>query len=111
MTAFPAIVADEAGPATLRQLTDEQLPEGDVTVAVQWSSLNYKDGLAVTGKGKIIRNYPMICGIDLAGTVEASDSSSWQVGDEGVVTGWGLTQKAPGGFTQRQRLQSAWLVR
>jgi acrylyl-CoA reductase (NADPH) len=72
--------------------------------------LNYKDGLAVTGKGKIIRSFPMVCGIDLAGTVEASDSSSWQVGDEVVVTGWGLSETAPGGYTQKQRLRSEWLV-
>src|SRR4051794_6465898 len=111
MTAFPAIAATEPGPASLQELTDDKLPDGDVTVAVQWSSLNYKDGLAVTGKGKIIRSYPMICGIDLAGTVEASDSSSWQVGDEVVVTGWGLSETAPGGFTQRQRLRSEWLGR
>ena len=111
MTAFPAIVATEPGPASLQELTEDNLPDGDVTVAVQWSSLNYKDGLAVTGKGKIIRNYPMVCGIDLAGTVEASDSSSWQVGDEVVVTGWGLSETAPGGFTQRQRVRSEWLVR
>jgi acrylyl-CoA reductase (NADPH) len=111
MTAFPAIVATEPGPASLQELTEDNLPDGDVTVAVEWSSLNYKDGLAVTGKGKIIRSYPMICGIDLAGTVEASDSSSWQVGDEVVVTGWGLSETAPGGFTQRQRLRSEWLVR
>ena len=111
MTAFPAIVATEPGPASLQELTEDKLPDGDVTVAVQWSSLNYKDGLAVTGKGKIIRNYPMVCGIDLSGTVETSDSSSWQVGDEVVVTGWGLSETAPGGFTQRQRLRSEWLVR
>src|SRR5256885_14740549 len=104
MTAFPAIVADEAGPATLRQLTDDQLPDGDVTVAVRYSSLNYKDGLAVSGKGKIIRSHPMVCGIDLAGTVEASDSSSWQVRDEGVVTGWGLSRTAPGGVSQGTRM-------
>src|SRR3954453_3800256 len=111
MTAFPAIAATEPGPASLQELTDDKLPDGDVTVAVQWSSLNYKDGLAVTGKGKIIRSFPMVCGIDLAGTVEASDSPSWQVGDEVVVTGWGLSETAPGGFTQRQRLRSEWLGR
>src|SRR3954463_3340782 len=111
MSAFTAIVATEPGPATLQELTDDQLPDGDVTVAVRYSSLNYKDGLAVTGKGKIIRSYPMVCGIDLAGTVEASDSSSWQVGDEVVVTGWGLSETAPGGYTQRQRLRSEWLGR
>lgn len=110
MTAFPAIVAEEPGPASLRDLTDEQLPDGDVTVAVRYSSLNYKDGLAVTGKGKIIRSFPMVCGIDLAGTVEASDSPDWKAGDEVVVTGWGLSETAPGGYTQRQRVKSEWLV-
>ena len=111
MSAFSAIVATEPGPATLQELTDDQLPEGDVTVAVRYSSLNYKDGLAVTGKGKIIRNYPMICGIDLAGTVESCDSSSFQPGDDVIVTGWGLSETAPGGYTQRQRLKSEWLVK
>ena len=111
MSAFPAIVATEPGPATLQELTDDQLPDGDVTVAVRYSSLNYKDGLAVTGKGKIIRNFPMVCGIDLAGTVESSDSSSFSPGDDVVVTGWGLSETAPGGYTQKQRLKSDWLVK
>jgi len=111
MSAFPAIVATEPGPATLQELTDDQLPDGDVTVAVRYSSLNYKDGLAVTGKGKIIRSFPMVCGIDLAGTVESSESSSFQPGDDVVVTGWGLSETAPGGYTQRQRLKSEWLVK
>jgi acrylyl-CoA reductase (NADPH) len=111
MSAFPAIVATEPGPATLQELTDDQLPEGDVTVAVRYSSLNYKDGLAVSGKGKIIRSFPMVCGIDLAGTVEASDSSSFQAGDDVIVTGWGLSETAPGGYTQKQRVKSEWLVK
>jgi len=111
MSAFSAIVANEPGPATLQELTDDQLPDGDVTVAVRYSSLNYKDGLAVTGKGKIIRSFPMVCGIDLAGTVESSDSPSFQPGDDVVVTGWGLSETAPGGYTQRQRLKSDWLVK
>src|SRR5207302_2111605 len=111
MSAFPAIVATEPGPATLQELTDDQLPDGDVNVAVRYSSLNYKDGLAVTGKGKIIRSFPMVCGIDLAGTVESSESSSFQPGDDVVVTGWGLSETAPGGYTQRQRLKSEWLVK
>lgn len=110
MSAFSAVVAPEPGPASLQQLTDEQLPDGDVTVAVKYSSLNYKDGLAVTGKGKIIRSYPMVCGIDLAGTVEASDSPAWKPGDDVVVTGWGLSESAPGGYTQRQRVKAEWLV-
>ena len=111
MTTFSAIAAAEPGPASLQELTDDQLPDGDVTVAVQYSSLNYKDGLAVTGKGKIIRSFPMICGIDLAGTVEASESADWKPGDDVVVTGWGLSETAPGGYTQRQRVRSEWLVR
>jgi acrylyl-CoA reductase (NADPH) len=111
VTTFRAIVASEPGPATLQELTDADLPEGDVTIAVQHSSLNYKDGLAVTGKGKIIRSYPMICGIDLAGTVEASDAADLKPGDEVLVTGWGLSEAHPGGFTQRQRVQSAWVTR
>ena len=69
MTAVPAFVATEPGPATLQDLDESALPDGDVTVAVRYSSLNYKDGLAVSGKGKIIRSYPLVCGIDLAGTV------------------------------------------
>ena len=111
MSAFPAIVATEPGPASLQELTDDQLPEGDVTVAVKFSSLNYKDGLAVSGKGKIIRSFPMVCGIDLAGTVEASDSSSFKPGDDVVVTGWGLSETSPGGYTQKQRVKSDWLVK
>ena len=111
MSTFTAIAAAEAGPASLQQLSDSDLPEGDVTVGVQWSSLNYKDGLAVTGKGKIIRSFPMVCGIDLAGVVEQSDSPDWAAGDEVLVTGWGLSESHPGGFTQRQRVRSQWLTR
>jgi putative YhdH/YhfP family quinone oxidoreductase len=111
VSTFPAIVVDGPGPASLRELTDDDLPEGDVTVAVSYSSLNYKDGLAVTGRGKIARTFPMVCGIDLVGTVEASDAPAWRAGDEVVVTGWGLSETHPGGFTRRQRVKSEWLVR
>jgi acrylyl-CoA reductase (NADPH) len=111
VSTFSAIVASEPGPAALTQLSDDDLPAGDVTVAVTHSSLNYKDGLAVTGKGKVIRSFPMVCGIDLAGTVESSDSPEWQVGDEVLVTGWGLAETHPGGYTQRQRVRSEWLTR
>lgn len=111
MSSFSALVATEPGPATLTELTDDKLPDGDVTVAVAYSSLNYKDGLAVTGKGKVIRNYPMVCGIDLAGTVESSDSPDWRPGDDVIVTGWGLSELYPGGYTQRQRVRSEWLTR
>ncbi len=109
----PAIVATEvdgASRGTLAQLTDADLPDGDVTVAVRYSSLNYKDGLAVSGAGRIVRSFPLVCGIDLAGTVETSDSSDWKPGDEVIVTGWGLSETHPGGYTQRQRVRSQWLV-
>jgi acrylyl-CoA reductase (NADPH) len=106
-----AIVAAEPGPAALAELSDADLPDGDVTVAVSHSSLNYKDGLAVTGSGRIARAYPMVCGIDLAGVVEASDSPDWRAGDEVLVTGWGLSETHPGGYTQRQRVRSEWLTR
>ena len=111
MSTFRAVAASEAGPASLVEHTDADLGEGDVTVAVAYSSLNYKDGLAVTGKGKIVRSYPMIAGIDLAGVVEASDSPDWKPGDEVLVTGWGLSETRSGGFTQRQRVRSEWLTR
>lgn len=110
MTTFPAIVVPEPGPGSLSQLSETDLPEGDVTVAVSYSSLNYKDGLAVTGKGKVIRNFPMVCGIDLAGSVETSSSAEWAPGDEVVITGWGLSEQYPGGYTQRQRVRSEWLT-
>jgi acrylyl-CoA reductase (NADPH) len=110
MGAWSAIVVDESESGRLRSLSEDDLPEGDVTVRVAYSSLNYKDGLAVTGKGRIVRRFPMVCGIDLAGTVEESSSPAWQPGDEVVATGWGLSETHPGGYTQRQRLRSEWLV-
>jgi putative YhdH/YhfP family quinone oxidoreductase len=108
---FQAIVAPEPGPAALCELTDADLPDGDVTVAVSHSSLNYKDGLVVTGTGRVARSHPMVCGIDLAGVVESSDSPQWQTGDEVLVTGWGLSESHPGGYTERQRVRSEWLTR
>ena len=69
MESFPAIIVTEGASATLSEVPESALPEGDVTVDVHWSSLNYKDGLAVTGKGRVVRSFPMVCGIDLAGTV------------------------------------------
>ncbi|MST33018.1 acryloyl-CoA reductase [Acidimicrobiaceae bacterium USS-CC1] len=105
-----AVVSTGQGPAQLTELDDEDLPDGDVTVDVAYSSLNYKDGLAVTGRGRIVRRPPLVCGIDLAGTVAESASPDWSPGDEVVVTGWGLSETHPGGYTERQRLRSAWLV-
>lgn len=110
MSTFRAVVADEGSPAALRELTDADLPEGDVTIAVSRSSLNYKDGLAVTGRGRIARSFPMVCGIDLAGVVESSDSPAFTAGDEVLVTGWGLSETHPGGFTEKQRVRAEWVV-
>ena len=106
------LTQDDAGKtvAGIRRLGDADLPEGDVLVAVDYSSLNYKDGLAITGKGKIVRTWPMVPGVDLAGTVLQSDSSDYAAGDKVVLTGWSVGEKYWGGYSQRQRVQSKWLV-
>ncbi|HLX86982.1 MAG TPA: MDR family oxidoreductase [Acidimicrobiales bacterium] len=111
VSAIVAREVDGKSKGELVELPDDDLPEGDVTVAVQYSSLNYKDGLAVTGKGRIVRHFPLVCGIDLAGTVESSDSKAFSPGDEVLVTGWGLSESHPGGYTQRQRVRSEWVTR
>jgi acrylyl-CoA reductase (NADPH) len=97
--------------ATLAPLDDSQLPAGEVTVRVEYSSLNFKDALAVTGRGAIVKKWPLVPGIDLAGVVEHSDDPAWQSGDRVVVNGWGLGETHWGGFAQRARLASAWLLR
>jgi acrylyl-CoA reductase (NADPH) len=111
VSAIVATEVDGSSRGALTELADDDLPEGDVTLAVKYSSLNYKDGLAVTGKGRIVRRFPMVCGVDMAGVVEESASDAWQPGDEVLVTGWGLSESHPGGFTQRQRVRSEWVVR
>lgn len=111
---FNALVLDKTDDdvaADVRALEEAQLPEGDVLVRVVYSSLNYKDGLAVTGKGKVIRgDYPFVPGIDLAGTVETSESGDYAPGDEVIVTGWGIGEETWGGYAQKQRVRSEWLV-
>jgi acrylyl-CoA reductase (NADPH) len=110
---FRAIVATETdGTVTgrLTTLSDTDLPEGDVVVDVAYSSLNYKDGLSVTGRGRVARRFPMVCGVDLVGSVRQSDSPGFKEGQSVLVTGYGLSETHPGGFTQRQRLRSEWLV-
>lgn len=94
----------------LKDMTTDELPEGEVTVQVAYSTLNYKDGLAVTGRAKIARTLPMIGGIDLAGTVESSASPEYTPGDKVLVNGWGLSESHAGGYTQKQRLKAGWLV-
>jgi acrylyl-CoA reductase (NADPH) len=96
--------------STIQQLCNDDLPEGDVLLAVDYSSLNYKDGLAITGKGKIVRQWPLVPGIDLAGSVLESSSADYQAGDRVVLTGWSVGEKYWGGYSQRQRVQSKWLV-
>jgi acrylyl-CoA reductase (NADPH) len=93
------------------QYTPDQLMPGDVTIRVSHSSVNYKDGLAVTGKGPIIRQFPLIPGIDLAGKVISSSHPRWKAGDDVVLGGWGVGEGHHGGFAQMARVNGDWLVR
>jgi len=93
------------------ELTDADLMEGDVTVAVEHSTVNYKDGLAITGKGPIIRKFPLIPGIDLAGRVLRSEDSRFQVGDRVVLNGYGLGEAHHGGYAERAQVRGDWLIR
>jgi len=111
---FAALVlreGDDGPTGAIEQLTDADLPDGDVAVAIEYSSLNYKDGMALTGAGRIVRNYPMVPGIDLTGTVIASESSDFVVGDNVISTGFRVGEQFWGGYSQRQRLRSEWLVK
>lgn len=102
---------DDAGyRATLAELDEVQLPEGDVTVQVDYSTLNYKDGLAITGKSPVVRKFPMVAGIDLAGTVEASDNPAFKAGDRVLLNGWGVGETHWGGLAQKARLNGDWLI-
>ena len=96
--------------ASVQTLDESRQPEGDVTVDVHWSSLNYKDALAITGKGKIIRNFPMIPGIDFAGTVRTSEDPRFHAGQEVVLTGWGVGENHWGGLAEQARVKGDWLV-
>ncbi|MDU9395287.1 MDR family oxidoreductase [Pseudomonas sp. zfem003] len=96
--------------ATLAELDEAQLPAGEVTVKVDYSTLNYKDGLAITGKGPVVRSFPMVAGIDLAGTVEASDSPVFKAGDKVLLNGWGVGETHWGGLAQKARLKADWLI-
>jgi acrylyl-CoA reductase (NADPH) len=96
--------------ATISQVDESQLPEGNVKIDVKYSSLNYKDGLAITGKGKIIRNFPMVPGIDLSGVVSQSDDPRYKEGDEVVLTGWGVGENHWGGMAEKASLNGDWLV-
>ncbi len=103
--------ADDGPPSlTIDDVPDERLPEGDVTVAVEYSTINYKDGLAITGAAPVVQSYPMVPGVDFAGTVLSSDSEGVKVGDRVVLNGWGVGEKHWGGLAERARVPGEWLT-
>ena len=111
---FKAIVIDKTESGQTVRLTDfdeKDLMDGDVTVRVEWSTVNYKDGLALTGKSPVVRRFPMIAGIDFAGTVESSSHPSWKPGDKVILNGWGLGETHLGAYAQKARVKGDWLVR
>jgi acrylyl-CoA reductase (NADPH) len=112
---FRALVIDKAADGTLSQsvktLEDDQLPEGDVTIRVDYSTLNYKDGLCMHGQGGLVRNYPHVPGVDFSGTVEVSDDPRYLAGDRVVLTGWRVGEVRWGGYATRARVKADWLVR
>jgi acrylyl-CoA reductase (NADPH) len=111
---FRAIRIDKAEKGThvaLTQFDDAELMDGDVTIRVEWSTLNYKDGLAVTGKAPVVRRFPMIAGIDLAGTVEQSSHPQWKAGDKVICNGWGMGETHLGAYAEKARVKGDWLVR
>jgi acrylyl-CoA reductase (NADPH) len=114
MGTIRAIVIDKTDSGQTARLTDfdeSALMEGDVTIRVEWSTVNYKDGLAITGKSPVVRRFPMIAGIDLAGTVESAASPTWKPGDKVIVNGWGLGETHLGAYAQKARVKGDWLVR
>jgi acrylyl-CoA reductase (NADPH) len=114
MATFKAIVVDKTEGGQTVKLTDfdeKDLMDGDVTVRVDYSTVNYKDGLAVTGKAPVVRRFPMIAGVDFAGTVETSSHSAWKPGDKVILNGWGLGETHLGAYAQKARVKGDWLVR
>jgi acrylyl-CoA reductase (NADPH) len=114
MTTFKAIVIDKTDAGQSVRLTDfdeKDLMDGEVTVRVEWSTVNYKDGLAVTGKAPVVRRFPMIAGVDFAGTVESSTHPSWKAGDQVILNGWGLGETHLGAYAEKARVKGDWLVR
>ncbi len=114
MATFKAIRIDKAEKGTtaaLTQFDEAELMEGDVTVVVEWSTVNYKDGLALTGKSPAVRRFPMIAGVDFAGTVLQSSHPEWKAGDKVVSTGWGLGEIHLGAYAEKARVKGDWLVR
>lgn len=113
MATFKAIRIDKADKGTtaaLTQFDEAELMDGDVTVRVEWSTLNYKDGLALTGKAPVVRRFPMIAGIDFAGTIEVSSHPQWKAGDKVICTGWGMGETHLGAYAEKARVKGDWLV-
>lgn len=96
--------------AAFREVSLNELPDNDVLVEIAYSTLNYKDGLAITGKGRIARRTPLIAGIDISGTVIESRSAEWKSGDKVIVNGWGLSETEPGAYGRYQRVKAEWLI-
>jgi acrylyl-CoA reductase (NADPH) len=114
VTTFKAMVIEKTEGGTKAALADfdeANLMDGDVTVRVEYSTVNYKDGLAVTGKAPVVRRFPMIAGIDFAGTVESSNHSAWKAGDKVILNGWGCGETHLGGYGAKARVKGDWLVR
>jgi acrylyl-CoA reductase (NADPH) len=114
MATFKAVVVDktDAGQTVrLAGFDEKDLMDGDVTVAVDYSTLNYKDGLALTGKSPVVRRFPMIAGIDFAGTVDSSSHPGWKPGDKVILNGWGLGETHLGAYAEKARVKGDWLVR
>lgn len=111
---FPALVTEKSADGTIvsqvEMLDDSRLPEGEVTVDVEWAGLNYKDGLCLTGGGALVRNYPHVGGIDFAGTVRASTDPRYVPGQAVVLTGWRVGETHWGGYAGRARVKADWLV-
>ncbi len=111
---FRALVVrkdEDTTSAAVEDLNLDQLPEGDVTVAIEYSTLNYKDGLCIGSGGGLVRNYPHVPGIDFAGTVETSENPNFSAGDRVVLTGWRVGEARWGGYAQKARVQGEWLVK
>ena len=110
---FQAILVEREPPpyrASLKKLNESQLPAGDVTVRVEYSTLNYKDALAITGKGPVVRQFPLVPGIDFAGTVEESSNPGFKRGDKVLLNGWGVGESHWGGLSQIARVKGEWLI-
>lgn len=113
-TSFKALVLDQDADgkvsASFQTLTNDRLPEGDTTISVEYSSLNYKDGMVLGGLGRLVRDYPHVPGVDFVGTVESCDSDAFEVGQQVICTGWRVGEVHWGGFATRARVKSKWLV-